>query len=199
MQWTTLGVEHAGAIQRFNYVSASCPRVRLSSKHEGCEQSEPARRLVHPIGVRNLPRDEAERRLYLPDAADAGDEAEPFQIGEGPHHARRATHGEMGEPFEAREHAAVFLGEVHQRAKTLSAVRVITPRCLPVSLLTHDRRVSMRNFQISLIRSLRSRVTNGASAMTLSGRWRRKSGPSLSRRSYSAKSPAASPGDCPVA
>src|SRR5262249_47613059 len=117
MQWTTLGVEHAGAIQRFNYVSASCPRVRLSSKHEGCAQSEPARRLVHPIGVRNLRRDEAERRLYLPDAADAGDEAEPFQIGERGDDALLAAHRQMGEAFEARKDAAVFLDEIEQRAE----------------------------------------------------------------------------------
>jgi hypothetical protein len=71
MQWTTLGVEHAGAIERFNYVSASCPTVRLSSKHERCKQSEPARRLVHAVGVGDLPCGEAERRHDLPDAPDA--------------------------------------------------------------------------------------------------------------------------------
>src|SRR5215831_12501117 len=117
MQWTTLGVEHAGAIQRFNYVSASCPRVRLSSKHEGCEQSEPTRRLVHAIGVGDLSRDETERRLDLPNSADAGDEAEPLEIGERGHHRLLAAHAEMREPLEAREDAAVLLGEVEQRAE----------------------------------------------------------------------------------
>src|SRR5262245_61904966 len=47
------------------------------------------------------------------------------------------------------------------------------------------------------MRSLRSRVTSGASAMTLSGRWRMNSGPSRSRRSYSARNSSAAPGDCP--
>src|SRR5262245_17591904 len=82
MQWTTLGVEHAGAIQRFNYVSASCPTVGLSSKQGVCEQFESSRRLVQPVSVRDLPRDEAERRHDATDATDAGNEAEPLEVGE---------------------------------------------------------------------------------------------------------------------
>ena len=93
MQWTTLGVEHAGAIERFNYVSASCPTVGLSSKDEGWEQSEPARWLVNAVRVRDLPRGEAERRLYLPDTRDAGDEAKPLEVGERGHDRLLAAHG----------------------------------------------------------------------------------------------------------
>src|SRR5262245_6712231 len=113
MQWTTLGVEHAGAIQRFNYVSASCPRVRLSSKHEGCEQSEPIRRLVHHVGVGDLSRDEAERRLYLPQAPDAGEEAEPLKVVERGDDALLAAHGQVREAFERREDPAILFGQVH--------------------------------------------------------------------------------------
>jgi len=49
---------------------------------------------------------------------------------------------------------------------TDSAVRAITPRCRPLSLATHERRVSIRNFHISRTRSLRSSVTNGCDGMT---------------------------------
>jgi len=59
-------------------VIASCPTVGLSSKHEGCEQTEAVRRLVDAVGVGDLLGPKAERRLDLPDAPDAGDEAEPL-------------------------------------------------------------------------------------------------------------------------
>jgi hypothetical protein len=62
-------VEHGRAIQRFNYVSARCPRVGLSSKHAHGKQAKPMRRLVHAVGIGDLPRGEAERRLYLPNSA----------------------------------------------------------------------------------------------------------------------------------
>jgi hypothetical protein len=35
---------------------------------------------VHAVGIGDLPRGEAERRLDLLDAPDAGDEAEPFEV-----------------------------------------------------------------------------------------------------------------------
>jgi len=59
----------------------------------------------------------AERRLHAPDAADAGDVAEPLEIGERGDHGLLAAHGEMRQPFEARKNAAVFLREVQQRAE----------------------------------------------------------------------------------
>jgi len=73
---------------------------------------------VHDVCIRDLPRGEAERRLHLPDAPDAGDEAEPFQIGERRDDRLLAAHRQMGEPFEAREDAAVFLCQVQQRPVT---------------------------------------------------------------------------------
>jgi hypothetical protein len=74
MQWTTLGVEHARTIQRFNYVSARCPRVGLASKHENRQQAEASRRLVNAVGVGDLLGPKAER-LDLPQVPDARHEA----------------------------------------------------------------------------------------------------------------------------
>ena len=70
---------------------------------------------MHAVGVGDLPRGEAERRLNLPDAPDAGGEAEPLEVDDRGHRTLLAAHGEMGEAFEAREHAAVFLCEIEQR------------------------------------------------------------------------------------
>ena len=116
MEWIR-AVERPRAIQRFNYVSTRCPTVGLSSKDEGCEQSEPARRLVHHVGVGDLLGPKAERRLYLPQAPDARHEAEPLEIIERGHDRLLAAHRQIGEAFEAREHATIFLGQVHQRAE----------------------------------------------------------------------------------
>jgi hypothetical protein len=49
-----------------------------NSKQRACDASEAARRLVHSVGIRDLPRGEAERRHDAPDAPHAGDEAETF-------------------------------------------------------------------------------------------------------------------------
>src|SRR5262245_4411927 len=102
------GVERVRAIQRFDCVSASCPTVRLSSKDERCEQAAPARRLVYTVGVGDLPRGEAERRLDLPNSPDPGHEAEPLEIRERGDDALLAAHRQMGDAFEARKDAAVF-------------------------------------------------------------------------------------------
>jgi hypothetical protein len=48
---------------------ARCPTIRPSSKQRARNEAEPAHWLVHSVGVRDLPRGEAERRHNAPDGS----------------------------------------------------------------------------------------------------------------------------------
>jgi hypothetical protein len=96
------------------------------------------RRLVHAVGIRDLPGREAERRRDAPDAPDPGQEAEPLEIRERSHHRLLAAHSEVGQPLEREEHAAVFLGQVQQRLEHALG-RPRDDAAMPAALLGNPR------------------------------------------------------------
>src|SRR5262245_42472343 len=86
---------------------------------------------MHPIGVGDLHDLEAKRRLYAADAPDTCYEPEQFKIIERRHSRLLAAPGKMGQPFEARINAAVFLHEIIYSPRVIVSPRFFFNLTLP--------------------------------------------------------------------